>query len=181
MRKRTKLFFPFGIISLSLLPVIGFQKIAEVYGEKTRPQYVTEIPYFDDRPGDTLFNPAKLIFIRNYETFWLSADSVENSRILNSARLRLNLLKSKHDTINGVKISFSDSAKYECFIKALDICQEEWPHVFLPYKNDIYAVYMNIDTTIIKEKWSVERFLPVLNTDFFMKITLQKLQHKKTF
>lgn len=146
MRRRNhrKLFFPFGIISLTVLPVIGFQRITEVYAERTKPMNCIELNF---PPSDTNFTGEKFSSLRTYTTFKLSSDTALNSIILNNARQLLNKIKHERDTLNGVHILFTDSTKYQDYIKAVDYSFEKFPAVFASYQNDFWSMYVNIDTT----------------------------------
>lgn len=69
--KRRKLFFPFGLITLAVLPILGFQKIAQTYKSKTEMSHCIELNF----PGsDTSFTDEKYSESRKYETFKLYTD-----------------------------------------------------------------------------------------------------------
>lgn len=156
--KRRKLFFPFGLITLALLPVIGFQKIATLYKEKTAPIHCIELNYSPSQksPLDTIFTIEKTIKQRAYKSFILTNNIFENEIKLTQARLLYNKIKQNKDTVNGVHIAFNDSTKYQDFITAIDYCFENWPPAFAINGNDIWAMYINVD----KPKYKKEEVLP---------------------
>ena len=70
-----------------------------------------------------------------------------NYSILNHARLCLNRIKKNNDTLNGVRIAFNDCNTYQDFITAIDYCGEKFPAAFMAHENDIFAMYVTIDTS----------------------------------
>ncbi|MES2284551.1 MAG: hypothetical protein V4547_02600 [Bacteroidota bacterium] len=147
-RRLRKLFFPFGIITLAIFPIFGFQKIAEIYRQKTAPLHCIELNF---PASDTITwgkqTGEKYSEIRKYTTYKLSADDLQNGIILNQARERLNKIKSNRDTLNGVHIIFNDSTMYQDYIKAVDYSFEKFPGAFASYQNDFWSMYVYIDTT----------------------------------
>lgn len=148
-RKHRKFFFPIGLIALSLLPVIGFQRIAETYQKRTAPLHTMEItwPCSSRNNCNKRFSIEKIIASRYYRSFILSTDSTQNHITLNQARKALNRIKKNRDTVNGVRIIFRNSTKYEDLIKAFDYCMEKFPSTFSPHNNSIWAIYMPVDTS----------------------------------
>ncbi len=152
--KRRSLFFPFGIITLTLLPIIGFQKITlKESKENVAPQHCLEIVISPSQKyDDEMFTIEKVINLRTYKSFFLTADKLKNKTILSQARLLYNQIKTNKDTLNGVRISFNDSTKYQDFITALDYCNEKWPHTFGVNGSDIWALYDNVENPKEKKK-----------------------------
>lgn len=146
---RRKLFFPVGLISLALLPILGFQKLAEEYTIRKTQLHCIELNFIPSR--GQVFNEEysikKIKKKRRYKTFYLTSDTTINREILNRARLLLNKIKKKKDIRNGVHIAFNNSTKYLDYIKAIDFCFEKFPSVFALNNNDIWAMYVEIDTT----------------------------------
>ena len=147
-RQHRKLFFPFGIISLAVLPVLGFQKIGEIYKSRTEPMHCIELTF---PPSDTIFwgkqRGEKYSSIRKYKTFTLTSDTLQNNIVLNQARKLLNKIKEDKDTLNAVHIVLNDSTKYKDYIKAVDYSFEKFPGAFASYKNDFWTMYVYVDTT----------------------------------
>lgn len=148
-RNRRKLFFPVGLIALCVFPIIGFQKLAEEYKKKTTPEHVMELNWGHEKPHAS-FPQLSIKYVINsrvYKPFVLTSDSTKNYQTLIEGRQLLNKIKKENDTINGVRFVFNDSTKYQDFITALDYCWEKHPHIFWPYKNDIWASYAFVDTS----------------------------------
>lgn len=153
-RNRRKLFFPVGLISLALLPMVGFQKLAELILERnTRPNCI-ELNFIPTRGYgfDKKYSIENIKKKRQYKTFYLTSDTNTNAEILNRARLLLNKIKKKKDLRNGVHIAFNNSTKYRDYIKAIDFCLEKFPAIFAIHNNDIWAMYEKIDTTNFPKK-----------------------------
>lgn len=147
-RRHKKLFFPLGIITLAILPVFGFQKIAEIYYQKIALPNCIELNIAD---SDTIFFGNKVgkkySEVRKYTTYKLATNALQNSIILNHAREKLNKIKNNKDTLNGVHIVFNDSTKYQDYIKAVDYSFEKSPAMFFCYQNNLWAMYDYVDTT----------------------------------
>ncbi|OFY83557.1 MAG: hypothetical protein A3F72_13115 [Bacteroidetes bacterium RIFCSPLOWO2_12_FULL_35_15] len=153
-RSRRKLFFPVGLISLTLFPILGFQKLAELYIErKTHPNCI-ELNFTPSRGQffNKEYSIKKIKKKRRYKTFYLTSDTTINREILNRARLLLNNIKKKKDVRNGVHFAFNNSTKYQDYIKAIDFCFEKFPSVFVLNNNDIWAMYVEIDTSNYPKK-----------------------------
>lgn len=129
-------------------------EIAEIYKSRTDPYNVMELNvccppphYYYNPDGDETPTPESIKTMRIYKTYSLSAEPVANAIVLEQARQAYNDLKLNRDTINGVQFSFNDSTRWQDYITALDYCFEKWPPCFIPYENDIWAMYVNVDTT----------------------------------
>jgi hypothetical protein len=148
-RRYRKLFFPGGLISLALLPILGFQKLAEEYTLRTRAYHCIELNFTPSRINcfDKEFCIEKIKKKRRYKIFYLTSDSTVNYGVLNRARLLLNKIKMKKDIRNGVHIAFNNSTKYQDYIRAIDYCFEKFPFIFALNDNDIWAIYVEVDTT----------------------------------
>lgn len=148
-RSRRKLFFSVGLISLVIFPILGFQRLAELNIERNTHPNCIELNFTPSR--GQVFNEEysikKIKKKRRYKTFYLTSDTTLNREILNRARLLLNKIKKKKDIRNGVHIAFNNSTKYQDYIKAIDFCSEKFPSVFVLNNNDIWAMYVEIDTS----------------------------------
>lgn len=83
--------------------------------------------------------------IRQYKIYKLTVNANTNKVVLNNIKSQINAIKQNKDTIHGLDIVLDDSTSYQDFINAVDINMEKRPRAFAPYKNHIYAMY--IDTT----------------------------------
>ena len=87
-RPHRKLFFPFGLISLSILPIIGSQKLAEEYTIRTKPLNCIELNY-PVKCGQGCkhdFCIRKVRKMRSFRIFQLTSDTSVNAAILERAR-----------------------------------------------------------------------------------------------
>lgn len=153
-RKYSMLFFPFGIISLALLSVLCFHKIAEIYAARTAPLHCINVVFPSSK---TKVTAEQIRAIRKYQSFILSSDVIQNATVLNDAREALNKIKVSRDTLNGVHILFNDSVRYRDYIKAVNYSMEKFPGAFGSHHNDFWAWYARTDTTNVPkdvlEKW----------------------------
>jgi hypothetical protein len=75
---------------------------------------------------------------RKYETYILSADSINNDTIIRLVSAALTKIKQSNDSVNGVHVQFSDNTPYKYYLKTIGICVKN-TRLFVPYENDIYA------------------------------------------
>ena len=134
--KHTKPFLIYvpGLISLLLLfPLATFQ--LDKYGAfvKTR---VMEVNWYSPeavRPFDLKFPPERLYYVLT-----LTGNKKNDDLKLDFAEASIRKMVSRHDRINGLRLHFTDAARYESFIRALDICLREDAIRYVPYKRDIW-------------------------------------------
>jgi hypothetical protein len=145
------------ILSLLLVTTIaGYLVLSKAIPKK---EYCLEIIFCntDTSSWSKAFNALKVSKERHYELFKLTTDTNSNNLTLERARKTLNKIKYTRDTINGIHILLDDSTPYSYFIKALDICDEKFPGAFAPFQNNIWALYLKIDTIDVPkevlDKW----------------------------
>lgn len=162
-RSRQKLFYPVGLLSLAVIPVFFFTTLVAVYHKKYDPEHTLEINFAKEKSsseGDSIFFASTFSKKRNYFIFKLNNDSIHNYYFIEAARKTLNKIKSNQDTVNGIKIEFNDSSKYDDFIKVVDNCYERWPYIFAPSGSNLWALYINVDSIAFYNKklgWQKER------------------------
>lgn len=144
-----KMFYPIGIISLALFPILGLQKLAEEYTIRTARPHCIELNFAPSKIAARYkeFGVENIKKMRRYKTFKLTKDSSINHSILNNARLLLNKIKKDKDTYHGVHIVFKNTTRYGDFIKAVNYCFEKFPATFAPCDNNIWAMYDKVDTS----------------------------------
>lgn len=123
-----------GQLSLLLLfPLSIF--ILDKYKAFDRP-HVLEVCWYnpnDASPYALKFPPARTYLIVNLK------GNLKNDEIkLDFAQQAIRKMLGNSDTTNGVRIHFTDKAKYASFIRALNICNDEGVRTFAPYKSDIW-------------------------------------------
>ncbi|RZK36738.1 MAG: hypothetical protein EOO90_26780 [Pedobacter sp.] len=155
IRNRTKIFYPAGLISLVLLPILCIwnlnkQKAFEKIG-------ALEVAYFDHNELEEYSNSQsfkELISSRNYIVIEFTCNEKDDNIILEYAKVKIkNLIKSK-DTITGVHFKFTEKAKYCNFVKAVDICQVESLNPLMD-KNDIWIAYYPPQRNVKEENYNV--------------------------
>lgn len=153
-RPKRKLFLPFGILSLAMLPLIGMLIISHELYQRTKPQHCLEL-FFSHAPknaSDTMFTPQAFEKLRSYTTYKLTDDTGLNNAIIRDAFQQLSKIKKTEDTLNGVHILFNDYTPYKDFIKCADMCLKEWPPVGSPFQEHFWMFYAPVDP-IYKKKW----------------------------
>lgn len=141
--KHTKPFLIYvpGLISLSLFfPLATFH--LDKYGafEKVR---VMEVNWYSPeavRPFDLKFPPDRLYYV-----ITLTGNKRNDDVKLDYAEASIRKMALLHDRISGLRIHFTDAARYESFIRALDICLREDAIRYVPYKRDIWIFNVRRD------------------------------------
>lgn len=95
--------------------------------------------------NDGPFSGESFKALRSFKSIKLIDDKEQNRNVLDEIRAKLNQLKIRKDTLNGIDIVFDDNTSYQDFITVVDICRERKPYTFASAKNHIYAFY--VDTT----------------------------------
>jgi hypothetical protein len=67
-----------------------------------------------------------------------SVNRKEDETKLDYAQLAIREIVALGDTVNGVRVHFNDTARYESFVRVLNICLEEGMVPYVPYKKDIW-------------------------------------------
>ena len=145
-KKRRKLFYPVGLLSLILLPIISISYINEnddVLKERI-------FPVFYWYPADTISKDEFSVFlqrenkiamehIRNlkYSDIYLTENDAKNNIEIKKGQALLKELVKSKDTTIGVHFHISNLAKFNYLIKVFNICKIEKANIYLPYKNDI--------------------------------------------
>lgn len=128
-----------GLISLILFfPLAMFQ--LEQYKEFKK-YYVLEVNWYSPeltRPHALKFPP-----VRKYQVLTLNGNKEDDNTKLDFARTTIREMLAMNDTINGVRVHFSDTARYESFVRALDICDRERGLTYAPYESDLWILNLN--------------------------------------
>ncbi|TCC94437.1 hypothetical protein EZ428_06600 [Pedobacter frigiditerrae] len=142
IRNRTKIFYPAGLISLTLLPILCIwnlnnQKAFEKIG-------ALEVAYFYHNELEEYSNLQsfkELISSRNYTDIEFSGNEKGDNIILEYAKEKITALIKFKDTINGVHFKFTEKAKYWNFVKAVDICQQKNQYPIMDGNNIWFSYY----------------------------------------
>lgn len=122
---RRSLFFPPGMISLSILPFLCFCVFYQIELRRLS-QHVLEVTHWDER--DTAFDPRRLVndkFIKI--TLTGEGDAVKLSYFRDAVKQLL----QRQDTTGGVEVVLGRGAKYASLVKLYDICEREGAHQYL--------------------------------------------------
>lgn len=134
MKRRLRLWYPAGAISLILLPVFCLLYFKHrVFFEKPHAMRV----YCMAKPASSYFVPLK----RQDFEITLDGNDREAKTKLDFARLFIKQMVSEQDTVNGIRFKFTEKAKYWMFVRALDICKVENAPPFVTLENDVRAYY----------------------------------------
>ena len=101
-----------------------------------------------------LYPPCYIKPDRPYKTFYCNGNPVKDKKALHSFFLASQKMMREHDTICGVKIHFGKNAKYDSFIKALNVFYETRVALYSFENNYVRA----INTSAEEEKKSKELF-----------------------
>jgi hypothetical protein len=149
-RKRYRFFYPAGLISLVLLPLLGYfyldQKGAfrQEYNIEVNfwnPEQFKDIPEFNVSPES----------VRNFRTILLNGNKLEDELKLQQAQKEIHQLMINKDTLNGIHLLYGPKATYGTMISGLNICLKEqtkvnWPNVgWSSYGNNLWVFYLDID------------------------------------
>ena len=141
-RKRYRFFYPAGLISLVLLPLLGYYYI---YSKPAFEQkYVIEIntlsPQLIKNNPKIFPDPAKL---RQYKPILLTGNDIEDAIKLRQFQLEIRNMISNKDTIKGAQIIYGSKAKYNSFVESINICYKENASYWAPLNNNFYVIYRN--------------------------------------
>jgi hypothetical protein len=138
--KQRRFYVP-GLISLFLFfPLALFQ--LKQYGAFEK-SYALEVNWYSPELVDLQFPPA-----RQFQVISLNGNKRDDDIKLNFAQIAIQEMLAMNDTVNGVRVHFTDTARYESFIRVLDICLQEDGLSYAPYKNDVWIFNQNPITVL---------------------------------
>ena len=133
-RKSYRFFYPAGLISLALLPLLSIFYLR--FKVALQQQYV--IPYLysndDSRPPEQL---------RNYITVEIGKNPGENNDLLSEAQSKIRQLSLDKDKINGIQFIFRKESKYNDLIQILNICLKENVN-FIPEREHLWVLFTGL-------------------------------------
>ncbi|MDP4208272.1 MAG: hypothetical protein Q8928_05605 [Bacteroidota bacterium] len=121
MKKRPRIYYASGMISLLLIPLFGYYFINKQISHNTEQRCIEIVMCRKDTSCNVCFKciPPKRI----YKKINITGDLLIDQKKLVSIDSIANTLFIDGDTVNGLEINFSDHSKYESLIKILDICK----------------------------------------------------------
>lgn len=137
--KKRKLFFPSGLISLVLLPIICLIYIYQNNGFKN--ENILSLYFWNLNMSDQYkqsFN--SYIQRKKYEHYFLTKNEQKNIAIFNLAEKSIKKLVNSRDTIHGIHFSIDDNTEFKTFIDVINLCKVENVKVYIPNENDIWIM-----------------------------------------
>ncbi len=152
-RHRTKLFFPFGILSLVLMPILFLieldnKSVFQKTGYLTVYWHSKFISQFNEEMMPDKDHPP-----RNYAEYELTSNNEANKIKLSDARNAICELSQSQSLKNGIHFKLTDDAKYADLINVFTICLKENVKTFLPNNNDVWVFILDSNKTINRETW----------------------------
>jgi hypothetical protein len=152
-KKHRKLFYVPGMISLVLLPLFclyffysgkSFDKVRCVSIAMSNERTVTEFELNND-----------ISLTRDYKDFIFNGNLEKEKSNLKKFTLSLREQNSLKDTVHGIKIHL-DKAKYEVFIRVLDILSQEKTNTYAIFGTTIWVLNGHAHETPEQKKWREE-------------------------
>lgn len=133
-RPRKRIYYSVGMISLLMLPLLGFLFIRT--SPRFKKQHVLEINMFvrDNPFGLELPLKQKQIEIR------MTGDPYRDSLVLITSRWTIREFKQSRDTSKVIHFYFEEDAPYWTFVQVIDLCKRERAYNFIPFENHIWIV-----------------------------------------
>ncbi len=154
-RKRYRLFYPAGLISLVGLPLLC---VLYLYAKPVfEQQYVMEVNYFslEDHNRDPVYYPNP-VTLRQYSAFHLSGKRLNDSIKLRNIRFTIRQLIADQDTLKGIQVTFGKKASYGSLAEAFNVCFGEGLKSsalkWVGSKNNIWIYYRSPKAPFMKVK-----------------------------
>ncbi|MBE8728022.1 hypothetical protein [Flavobacterium hungaricum] len=134
--KRRRIFYVLGMISLVLIPLFCLYHFYKVNAFRIE----GAIKFYS--PPDSVMTEKFLAVKRNYRIIdFNNSLNLEHKKIKN-LQFALRKLNKENDTVNGIKIHLDKKAKYEVYVKVLEILELEKMPYYMPYKDDFLVLMM---------------------------------------
>jgi biopolymer transport protein ExbD len=123
---RRKLFWPVGILSLAILPILLVGYVSSVPGIYRTSGIEINLPPSDlwgwvERERFDIDIPPD----GKWQQFQFGASEIDNTPIVKHLQENIRKFMTSHDTIQGIHILLDRKTSYNIFIKVLDILQQE--------------------------------------------------------
>jgi len=151
--KRRKIYYVPGMISLILLPILCVWYLNDNKNVERCIELSTPERYIPNRNYGRLHFDTTLLSLpenkRKYINFKMNGNVINDENELISFNNHLLDIVKNEDTINGLHVTFEDNAKYNSFIKVIDICKKDsfWP-LYAPYDNEFWYIHYNRNDSI---------------------------------
>ena len=131
--KHKKLYYVPGLVSLILVPLLF------VYFGKREIQKldvrVIEMNFWHPKLSEHWSFPE-----RNFKQIVLTGNAVKDKAAIENAELLIKSIYADGDIINGIQLTFSDSASYASYISVLNFFKKEDIRHFIAYENNLWVV-----------------------------------------
>jgi hypothetical protein len=141
MKRKYRLFYPSGIISLIFLPILCIWYLKT--NIKAQPLYAMDVAVYNssDIGNDPISRSFKEIpSLRTYQLYVFTGVDEIDLQSLNKAKQHIRQLIKTNDTTKGIVFQFGNHSKYWNWVKAIDIANQVEPK-FLVTKNLIYMYH----------------------------------------
>jgi len=132
-KKRKKIFYVPGMISLVLIPLFCFYHFYKIDAFKVYGSVDFSVSNKED------FEKYKVRDLRKYKAFNFNDTRLNEEHKLKELRFYARNLVGKFDTINGAKIYFGPNTDYDTFICVVNIMNEEKMPTYALFSNTMYA------------------------------------------
>ncbi len=151
-KKRKKIYYIPGIISLTILPFLFIHfadKELKANSIAVIPIVLTDTNLPKKFPE--VFKDYKETFPpkRNYTDIVLTGNLKDDGIKLEFAQIKIRKILSANDPINGVHFQFGNSSQYWTFVKAIDILRIEGAKTYMLLDKDLWFYHFPPDTTIV--------------------------------
>lgn len=136
---RSYIFFPIGLISLILLPIICIWYLNKINAFKEERCLTIAVSNKFWEELSLKEYGFRIYPKRNYIEIDLTGNENDDNIRLNFAELEIRQFVKIQDTINGIRFHFDDTAKYWTLIRAIDICNSEGANIYNFYGNDMWV------------------------------------------
>ena len=135
MDRKKRIYYPAGIISLALLPLLCLWHFnAEKAFEQRGLVDVALFAKADTMPSRWSLS-LSIPFYRKYLSIAFSGNDKNDSLKLTFAKMAINELVEAKDTLNGVHISLNDKTKYWAFVKTVELGYAKEIHSYMDQNN----------------------------------------------
>lgn len=141
IRIRNRIFYPAGLISLVLLPILciwnlnkqnAFQKLGAI-----------DVGYFyhdENYEFSNIKTFKNFLSSRNFSDIEFTGNKSDDKVILQYARIKIRSLIESKDTTNGIHFKLTEKAKYSSYVGVIEIFQNKNINALLD-KNDVWYYY----------------------------------------
>ncbi len=140
MNYKSNFYILLTILIISILSILAFYLIN--HDKNTVDNNSVKISFTGSNACTSELDYLKMS--RKFKTYSLNADTLNDLLMLKSIRKDLNQLKQSFDSVNGIRITFTNEMPYKYYLELVKICLEKKPKYFVPADNEIYAIAKSV-------------------------------------